>query len=132
MIRAQKAFYEHLPAAFDGVFNWDWLIPAFAGTKIEPTDIDAVVERRGKVLFFETKPNGKQVSTGQQITLETLVRLGRGAIRVMILYGKNQEDIQSMEEYRYIDGRVAKREINCNRETVLNRVKAWFDWANSH
>lgn len=60
-IKYPKAFDGFPPAGFDGIFDWDFLKPAFGGTKIEPMDIDAFVERHGEILMFETKTLGKEI-----------------------------------------------------------------------
>ena len=70
MIRNRRIFDDCLPAGFDGVFMWDFLKPAWAGTKIEPMDIDAHVERYGAHLLFETKEPGADVPEGQRIALK--------------------------------------------------------------
>jgi hypothetical protein len=69
MIHSRSRFEEWLPAQFDGEFDWDFLKVSFSGTKIQPMDFDAVVERKGHFLVFETKSRGKGIDLGQQITL---------------------------------------------------------------
>jgi len=46
-IKYPDTFMDALPAGFDGVFDWDFLITAFAPTKIQPMDIDGIIERKG-------------------------------------------------------------------------------------
>lgn len=66
MIRHKERFDEMRPAGFDGVFDWDFLIEAFAPTRIQPTDVDFIVERNGYFLVFETKhADNIEVPTGQ-------------------------------------------------------------------
>lgn len=77
MIRNQRLFEECPPAGFDGVFLWDFLKPAWAGTKIDPMDIDAHVERYGAHLLFETKEPGCCVPEGQRIALKALANRDR-------------------------------------------------------
>lgn len=132
MIKSQKSFFESLSAGFDGVFDWDFLLPAFNGTKIEPMDIDAVIERRGKILIFETKSPGKVIPLGQAITLKALLGIGQGAIHVMIIYGKTAETIVSMEEWRWGNKIVEVRKELCGSSHVLSRVTEWFRWANGN
>ena len=55
MIKNPKRFSQAQPANFDGVFDWDFLIPAFVGTKIEPTDIDAMVKGIAEYYFSKRK-----------------------------------------------------------------------------
>jgi len=132
MIIYPDRFKEAKPAGFDGVFDWDFLLPAFSGTKIQPMDIDAVVERRGCVLLFEAKDPCKTIPKGQEITLETLLTLGRGRIHLMIIYGKTPDTISAMEEWGFKNGAVTKgKREECNAEFVLQRVTDWFQWANS-
>lgn len=71
MIRKQEFFDGSLPAGFDGVFDWDLLsqqvFPRFS--KEDFMDIDAVMEKNGRFLHFETKSALSNIPTGQQITM---------------------------------------------------------------
>jgi hypothetical protein len=133
MLKYPKTF-DRLPAAsFDGLFEWNFLLPAFVGSKITPTDIDAVVERKGKFLLFETKSPGKKVEAGQIIMLENLLKLGRGSIFLFILYGKINTEISQMEIWSLnkINNSIKKSEyFDCDSEFVLEKVSSWFKWAN--
>jgi len=134
MIKYPRRFNQAQPANYDGLFDWDFLEPAFAGTLIMPMDIDAVVERRGKVLIFETKDVGVDIPLGQKITLETLLRIGRGSIYLMIIYGKTPNTIEGLDEWGcgYKGGGIVyKGYQECDADFVLKRVSAWFAWANS-
>jgi len=81
-IKYPEAFKASLPAGYDGIFDWSFLLPIFKGTKITPMDIDALVERHGRILIFETKQPDKDVPSGQVGALETLLRLGQGFVCV--------------------------------------------------
>jgi len=131
MIKYRRRFWEARPANFDGVFDWDFLLPAFAGTKIQPTDIDGMVERYGRILLFETKNPDKDIPLGQRIAFETLLKIGEGKICLMVLYGKTSDTIVKMEEWWYRNGRIDIKPMECNSQYVLERVKAWFQWASS-
>jgi hypothetical protein len=85
-IKNEKVFNESAPPGFDGIFDWSWLEGCFGNTKIMPMDIDAIVERKGNFLIFETKHMGVPVPQGQMITLKKLVGLRK--ITVMIIHGK--------------------------------------------
>ena len=130
-IRHPKAFKDSKPANFDGIFDWSFLIPAFKGTKIQPTDIDCVVERNMKVLFLETKQPNKEVPLGQCILLENLILIGKGSIRVVVVYGKTVESISGMELWVYKNGEVKKEATFCSWQHVLQTVSSWFVWANN-
>jgi hypothetical protein len=131
-IKYQKTFDQFTPPGFDGVFDWDFLKPAFNGTKIEPMDIDALVERRGKFLIFETKTPDRKTPQGQLIALEQLLKLGRGNIHLFFVWGKTAETIVAMEEWSYRNGTIVKSDrIDCDGAHVLKRVSAWFKYANT-
>jgi hypothetical protein len=130
-IRFRNKFENSKPAGFDGEFDWDFLLPAFKGTKIEPMDFDCVVERRGHFLIFETKSKNKEVPLGQQITLKNLVILGEGKVHVIILWGKTPNEVSSMEEWYYEDGRqkIFHRN-NCSSDFILKLTTKWFSYIN--
>lgn len=132
MIKYEDTFKDAMPAGFDGVFDWDFLIPIFKGTKITPMDIDCIVERRGHTLMLETKNAGVPVPLGQAITLETQIKYSRGKTTVYIIYGKTVEAIEGMEEWYYHRGRVCKQTIQCNSIYVYTMVEAWFSRANGN
>ena len=132
-IKYPKSFESSLPAGYDGIFDWSFLLPIFEGTKIEPMDIDGLVERHGRILIFETKQPDKDVPSGQVRALETLLRLGRGFVCIMVLYGKSATAITGLEEWHYIKGRIRKSaRKTCDSLYVKERVNAWFKWANKH
>jgi len=128
MLHNRDRFNQWLPALFDGEFDWDFLKPAFNGTKIMPMDFDAVVERRGHILIFETKAPGTDVSVGQRITLTTEWKRGASIIH---LEGKTPETIvrsaiywegsyQAGAEF----GELALKD--CDWTDVLFQVRRWF------
>jgi len=133
MIRNVNAFEAVLPAGFDGLFHWDFLDPAWQRpkTKITPMDIDAVVERNGVFLMFETKSAGALIPPGQHISLSRLVRLGRGAITVISLQTKHAADITKWEVWRYEPRRddpdgVDRRWYFGNAVSLLEFCGQWF------
>jgi len=137
MINYPDKFKQAQPAGFDGVFDWDFLLPAFKGTNIKPMDIDGTVERKGKILLYETKDPDKQIPLGQTITLNTFLEIGLGKINVFVLYGKTPSEIVGMEEWFWGKNSKGIYTINhspiveCNADYVLERTSQWFKWANS-
>jgi hypothetical protein len=129
-----KKFASWLPALFDGQFHWDFLRPAFNGTKIMPMDFDAVVERRGKMLVFETKEPGKDIDKGQRITLTTQWKTGA---TIFVLSGKKPEEINGMAVYagtQYEPSvEVGDKPLQpCDAFDVVYRVRCWFCWASGY
>ena len=94
-------------------------------------DIDAIVERNGHFLIFETKAPDKEIPLGQRITLRRLCKLGRGRIRIIILYGKSAKTIARIEEWSYLNGAVVVQPCKCNAHYVLQIVSAWFQKVNN-
>jgi len=131
MLHSRQRFESWLPALFDGEFHWDFLKPAFKDTKIMPMDFDAVVERRGHVLIFETKIAGKGIDIGQAITLTTAWKKGATIIQ---LEGKSPEDITSYALYSEIEEnkniKVGDKQLNpCDAFDIIYIVRRWFCWA---
>lgn len=124
MIRHQAIFDRELPAGYDGVFMWDFLKGAF-GPTIEPMDIDAVVERHGRFLLFETKTPGVAVPHGQAITLERILRDARWTV---IFCAKRPEDIR---EWTVVT-REHRTRIVGDATALKAWCAAWYDYASSH
>jgi len=151
MIRHKNTFNNWQPALFDGEFDWDFLLPAWIGTKIEPMDvdaqftvsgnessieagdIDAKVERNSHRLLFETKNKGVPVPVGQRITLENEWRIGATVFHVE---GKTPESITGMAIY--YEGKYSRNVkfgskpiVPCDALDVLYQARCWFRWANN-
>jgi len=127
-VKYPDRFNRALPAGFDGLFDWDFLLPAFQGTRITPMDLDAVVERNGQFLVFETKENGAPIPVGQTITLERLVLKG---ITVIVLRGKTAAEINGFDVWKLRRGEVWKRHIPGTADELVAKVREWFIWASS-
>jgi hypothetical protein len=117
-----------LPASFDGEFPWDFLKPAFNGTKIMPMDLDAVIERNGHILCFETKIDGKEIDRGQRITLTAFWKKG---CTIFVVRGKTPETITGMSIYwegRYSAGSEvgAIPCTDCSWDDVLFQTRRWY------
>ena len=132
MIRHKKTFESWLPALFDGEFKWDFLLPAWSGTKIQPMDLDAIIERRNHFLIFETKKPGKGIDVGQRITLTNLWRNGRSTI--IFLSGKQPEEITGYCMYgeweKDKNADIGSRDLtSADAYDVIFLVRKWFCWA---
>ena len=128
MLHSKAKFSQWLPALFDGQFHWDFLKPAFKGTKIEPMDLDAVVERKGHFLIFETKTPGTGISVGQSITLTRLWNEGK---TILFINGKSPEEITGYSLYSGWEddkhGNVGDRNMKPARwEDVVYVTRCWF------
>ena len=126
-----KRFREAAPAGFDGIFEWDFLMPAFEPTKIQPMDLDGLVERRMRFLGFETKDDGVPIKDGQRITLESLVRTQ--FFTIIVTRGKTAEAIKGWEVWYWgaKSKKIFKKYIEGDSVALTAFVKRWFKWANN-
>lgn len=75
MILAPEQFKLWLPASFDGPWRWDFL-DGSCGPSIRPMDHDAIIERNGQFLVYETKRVGVPLKQGPRRLFEAEQRLG--------------------------------------------------------
>jgi hypothetical protein len=133
MIIHPDAFNRMQPAGFDGVFHWDFLLPAFAGTTITPMDIDALVERNGMFLAFETKSPGCEIPRGQALALERLVWACRGRMKVITINAKHPDEIAAWQVWTLDENGnppIRKRKQEGTAEKLTAGVKRWFQQVN--
>lgn len=134
MLHNRDRFEQWLPALFDGEFQWDFLAAAFCPTKIMPMDFDAVIERNGHVLIFETKSPGVVPQTGQKITLTNEWKRGSTIFHVE---GKTAETICKLAVYwegGCVDGKKFGDMplLDANWTDVLFQTRRWFCRANGN
>jgi hypothetical protein len=132
MIKNKDNFNTSLPAGYDGLFDWDYLKPAFEPTKIEPMDIDAVVERHGRFLVFETKEPGSEIPKGQKITLRALHNLGY--FTIFYIEGKKKDEIQTFYTFWPSDNNPQRIDLSVKQpyEIVVDTTREWFNDANKY
>lgn len=132
-IHSQQVFTQEAPAGFDGVFDWDYLIPAFqnaTGRRIQPMDIDAHVEIGGHHLIIETKREGVPVPSGQRRAL--LAFWAKGFATVVFLWGKTEPMVA---EVYYPSGRRKTIGSSANlssltKKELFDLCARWATWAN--
>lgn len=78
---------------------WDWgiLKGCFGTSKIEPTDIDGLVERNGRFLVLEAKKPGVRIKQGQIITFNAL--RNTGLFTIVIVWGENSNPQEMLVMY---------------------------------
>lgn len=130
-IQHRKTFEAMPPAGFDGVFEWDFLLECFQPTKIAPMDFDAVVERHGRFLAFETKTPGTPIPAGQRFTIERTLELGHWTW--LILEGKTADTLQAVTVLtRGNLLEAGKRFEPCSAARLRLYVRRWFIRANGN
>jgi hypothetical protein len=132
-IHSRQTFDEEAPAGFDGLFDWDYLIPAFqqaTGRRIQPMDIDAHVEVGGHHLVIETKREGVDVPEGQRRAL--LALWAKGFATVVFLWGKSEPMVA---EVYYPSG--TRQTIGTKagpspftKKQIFDLCFRWAKWAN--
>jgi hypothetical protein len=124
-IKHPDGFARSPSAGFDGVFDWSWTQGCFGNRRISPMDFDGVVERKGNFLVFETKDSGVPVPEGQMITLKTLHALG--CFTVMLIHGKAEPESTEI----WFPGSTERQHL-IGKEAVMQKVSAWYLWADQH
>lgn len=104
---------------------WDWtpLNECFAPTRIRVSDVDGIVERRGRFLWIETKYPGEPIEEGQRIMHEAVLKTGR--FTVLLIWG----DLNNPIKYRLLHRGAAEDGLG-GWPGVKAVVRRWFEWAN--
>jgi hypothetical protein len=100
---------------------WDYSIfnDCFPGTKIRPSDIDFIVERKGHVLVIEFKPALDCLKDGQRYTLECLSRIPKFV--VLFVIGEKNKPVA----YWHVPNWTNKVDIDL--ETLKTQMRKWFE-----
>lgn len=103
----------------EGIWDWAILQGCFGNTKIEPTDIDGFVERRGHFLVLETKRVGVPIPIGQERTFQAM--LHSKLFTVIVVWGN-----KSPEYMKVYSGNKVTETKKCSLDDFRNVVKWWF------
>lgn len=110
--------------------DFDMFMGCFGNTKIMPTDIDFIVERKGNFLIMELKTEGKQVFYGQELMLLNLSKLPKTT--VVLLYHKPRSKCDKCGAIHDIPIFTSKRiypehtTTPTNNEDIKKFVSNWF------
>jgi hypothetical protein len=111
-----------------GLFDWGMLDGCWGGTRISPTDVDGLAERRRHFLIFEGKGPDGYWSRGQDIALAALQR--PRSFTVIRLRGEPPlgpiYEMAVLGPHRNTNGLVA-----AGLDDLRNEVRDWFEWANN-
>jgi hypothetical protein len=121
-----EGFLSSPTAGFDGVFDWDLIFnDCFGNTKITPTDIDCIIERKGRFIVCETKLQGVKIPLGQEILLKELHKLG--VFTIYAIWGKaggfQKAWVRNSIEYGG-EGFWVKENVG---EVLNTHTKEWFN-----
>jgi len=97
--------------------DYEWVSSVLPG-KVGPTDLDFVLERNGKVLILEFKPEFVEPGLGQLLTLITLHRMGATVWLVQGEWGTVK--LRPLRGSRWDDG------FPVTQEGLAFKVRDWF------
>lgn len=107
------------------LWNWKPVADALPG-KCGVSDLDGIIERRGRFLVVETKNPGELVPLGQLIMLRALAK--QPSFTVLVATGDAETGAVSHYSVVTPDGLTATRP----GEALVGRIRAWFRWASTH
>lgn len=111
------------PAAYvAGIWDWGILRGCFGKTKIEPTDIDGLVERKGQFLLIEAKDSNAHLKAGQLFTFARLYKTG--VFTILIVWGKTN----SPERIELWNNGKRKTYKPADLRKLRTIVSWWFRW----
>ena len=91
--------------------------------KLLPSNVDFILERRGKFLFGEFKKPEEQISGGQRILLEQLSKVS--GFKVFVATGWNEGTSLVVTQLTTIRGSDWET-VDCDLEGFKQRIAAWY------
>jgi len=110
---------KNLKTYVENLWDWEFLDECFGGTRIRVTDLDGLVERKGRFLYIEAKSPGKEVPVGQKILFDHLIANPQNT--VLVIWGAPSEPEQAQ-----FWGRKA---FPADKEKVKALVSRWYQYA---
>lgn len=105
--------------------DFDIFKGCFGNSRIMPSDLDFIVERKANFLCMEFKPGDKTISMGQHILLQRLSRVPKFTV-ILVYHIKGRalhESVMATSMQIYPDG----KRIECNNEDIIKCVSLWFE-----
>lgn len=114
----------HNPQKYlQGVWDWGILRGCFGESRIEPTDLDGMVERNGRFLVLEAKSPGASIPLGQKLTFEAMQK--NGAFTVLIVWGETN----APQSILRVSPHASKYFPSANMQLLREIVSRWYAWA---
>lgn len=104
--------------------DFDIFKGCFGNSKIMPSDIDFIVERKNNFLMMEFKPEDKAVFYGQELLLQRLSRVPKFTV-VLVFHSRGRTlheklDVKAMKEYPNGE------RIEANNKNLIIFVTEWY------
>lgn len=87
-----------------------------------PSNIDMIMERKGKFLFGEWKREGEDMKTGQKILLKALAKQHS----VLVITGHVDKDAH-ISLVQLLDNRGMLIKLGTNKETLIKFLQDWYN-----
>lgn len=95
--------------------------------KLLPSDLDMIIERRGKFFVGEWKRQGENMNQGQAILLQTLAKQPQFTVCVIIGNTDNETIVQSI---LCISKSGEYKKIGASFDDLKVFINQWYEWAN--
>jgi len=96
--------------------------------KLLPSDLDMIIERKGKFFVGEWKRQGENISQGQEILLKTLAKQSQFTVCVIIGNTDTETVIHSI---LCINKSGEYRKIGASLDDLKVFINQWYEWANN-
>ena len=96
--------------------------------KLLPSDIDMIIERRGKFFVGEWKRQGENMNQGQAILLQTLAKQPQFTVCVII---GNTDAETVINSVLCISKSGEYRKIGASLDDLKVFINQWYEWANN-
>jgi len=96
--------------------------------KLLPSDLDMIIERKGKFFVGEWKRQGENLSQGQEILLKTLAKQQQFTVCVII---GNTDTKTVINSVLCISKSGEYRKIGASLDDLKVFINQWYEWANN-
>jgi len=95
--------------------------------KLTPSNLDMVLERKGKFLVGEWKRENEQISQGQKILLKSLAL--QKDFCVLIIYGHTDEEQTVIHKFYFLSPKGTLKLCGTSLDDLKDFVTRWYNYA---
>ena len=96
--------------------------------RLLPSDLDMIIERKGKFFVGEWKRQGENLSQGQEILLKTLAKQPQFTVCVIIGNTDNETIVNSV---LCINKSGEYKKIGASFDDLKMFINQWYEWADN-
>lgn len=97
--------------------------------KLTPSNLDMVLERKGKFLVGEWKRENEQISQGQKILLKSLAL--QKDFCVLIIYGHTDEEQTVIHKFYFLSPKGTLKLCGKSLDDLKDFVTRWYNYADN-